>query len=339
MRGMIGRLAAVAVGAIAASSLALTTAGAQQFTMKLSSPTINDVVHEYYKTLKTGVEARSGGRIKVEIYPANQLGQLPAVVEGVALGTIEVGSAANGFWVSLEPRFQVLDAPGLFDDVLHGYRILNDPAIRSRLATFGADKGVEILTPAIYSPLMLLSHKAIRAVADFQGQKVRTQGGAPIQVDPLKKVGVLPVSLPLGEALPAMQNRTIDGLMTALAVYVNFKYYDIAKPATYLPETLLFAPAVINRQFLKQIGPELEAIVREEARNAEVVYTDWNIADTKRVEDAWRKNGGELISLPPAEAKRYIDIVAPVSLQILSANPKIKEDYEALLAAAKKYRR
>jgi TRAP-type C4-dicarboxylate transport system substrate-binding protein len=124
MRGMIGRLAAVAVGAIAASSLTLTTAGAQQFTMKLSSPTINDVVHEYYKTLKTGVEARSGGRIKVEIYPANQLGQLPAVVEGVALGTIEVGSAANGFWVSLEPRFQVLDAPGLFDDVLHGYRIL-----------------------------------------------------------------------------------------------------------------------------------------------------------------------------------------------------------------------
>jgi len=189
MRGMIGRLAAVAVGAIAASSLTLTTAGAQQFTMKLSSPTINDVVHEYYKTLKTGVEARSGGRIKVEIYPANQLGQLPAVVEGVALGTIEVGSAANGFWVGLEPRFQVLDAPGLFDDVLHGYRILNDPAIRTRLATFGADKGIEILTPAIYSPLMLLSHKAIRAVADFQGQKVRTQGGAPIQVEPLKKVG------------------------------------------------------------------------------------------------------------------------------------------------------
>ena len=58
MRGMIGRVAAVAVGAIAASFLGLTTAGAQQFTMKLSSPTINDVVHEYYKTLKTGVDYR-----------------------------------------------------------------------------------------------------------------------------------------------------------------------------------------------------------------------------------------------------------------------------------------
>ncbi len=338
MNKIIGRLAAAFVAALGASVLAMTAASAQQFTMKLSQPTINDVTHEYYKALKAGIEARSGGRIKVEIYPANQLGQLPAVVEGVALGTIEVGSAANGFWVSLEPRFQILDAPGLFDDVLHGYRVLTDPAIRSRLATFGADKGVEILAPGIYSPLMLLTHKGVRSVADFQGQKIRTQGGAPIQVEPLKKVGVLPVSLPLGEALPAMQNRTIDGMVAAAAPFVAFKYYDIAKPMTYLPATTFAAPMLINRQFLKSLGPELEAIVREESRKAEVLFSDWNIADIKRAEDVWRKNGGEIITLPPAEAKRYVDLVTPVATTLLSANPKVKEDYQALLAAATKYR-
>jgi TRAP-type C4-dicarboxylate transport system substrate-binding protein len=267
MHPMIGRVGAALVSAVAASVLMVSAASAQQFTMKLSQPTINDVVHEYYKTLKAGVEARAGGRLKLEIYPANQLGQLPAVVEGVALGTIEAGNAANGFWVSLEPRFQVLDAPGLFDDVLHGYRILTDPAIRSRLATFGADKGVEMLTPGIYSPLMLLTHRGVRTVADFQGQKVRTQGGAPIQVEPLKKVGVLPVSLPLGEALPAMQNRTIDGMVAAAAPFVAFKYYDIAKPMTHLPATTFAAPILVNRRFMKSLGPELEAIVREESRS------------------------------------------------------------------------
>jgi TRAP-type transport system periplasmic protein len=337
MHSIIGRPAAVFAAAVAASMLA-TTASAQQFTMKLSSPTINDVTHEFYKTLKAGVEARAGGRLKLEIYPANQLGQLPAVVEGVALGTIEAGSAANGFWVSLEPRFQILDAPGLFDDVLHGYRVVNDPEIRKRLATFGADKGVEILAPSIYSPLMLLTHKGVRAVGDFQGQKIRTQGGAPIQVEPLKKVGVLPVSLPLGEALPAMQNRTIDGMVAAAAPFVAFKYYDIAKPMTYLPATIFAAPVLVNRQFLKSLGPELEAIVREEARKAEVLFSDWNIADIKRAEEVWRKNGGEIITLPPAEAKRYIDTVTPVATTLLSANPKVKDDYQALLAAATKYR-
>ena len=221
---------------------------------------------------------------------------------------------------------------------LHGYRMLTDPEIRSRLATFGADKGVEILTPGIYAPLMLLTHKGVRSVADFQGQKIRTQGGAPIQVEPLKKVGVLPVSLPLGEALPAMQNRTIDGMVAAANPFVAFKYYDIAKPMTYLPSMIFAAPILANRQFLKSLGPELEAIFRDEARKAEVLFSNWNVEDTKRAEDAWRKNGGEIITLPPAESKRYLDLVTPVATSLLSANPRIKEDYEALLAAAKKHR-
>src|SRR6266536_3382454 len=138
MHAINARLAGALIAIAAASVLAATAARAQQFTMKLSQPTINDVVHEYYKALKAGVEARAGGRIKLEIYPANQLGQLPAVVEGVALGTI--------------------------DDVLHGNKVVNDPAIRSRLATFGADKGVEILAPGVYSPMMLLTHKGVRSV-------------------------------------------------------------------------------------------------------------------------------------------------------------------------------
>ncbi len=336
MRTTFRRLAVT--GVTASMLLAAVPARAQQFTMKLSQPTINDVTYEYFKRMKAGIEQRSAGKIKVDIYPANQLGQLPTVVEGVALGTIEAAASANGFWISLEPRFQVLDAPGLFDSVSQGFKILNDPDIRARLATWGSDKGVEILAPSLYSPLMLLSHKAIRTVADFQGQKIRTQGGAPIQVEPLKKVGVIPVSLPLGEALPAMQNKTIDGMVGAAAPYVAFKYYDIAKPMTYLPATLFAAPVVTNRRWLKSLGPELEAIVREESRKAEEVFGEWNINDIQSKEQIWKKNGGEVITMSPDESKRYIDAVSPVAASILSANPKVKEDYEALLATAKRYR-
>jgi TRAP-type transport system periplasmic protein len=336
MQDTIRRLAMT--GIVASALVAAAPVGAQQFTMKLSQPTINDVTYEYFKRLKAGIESRAGGKIKVEIYPANQLGQLPAVVEGVALGTIEAAASANGFWISLEPRFQVLDAPGLFDSVSHGFKVLNDPAIRARMANWGADKGVEILAPSLYSPLMLLSHKAVRAPGDLQGQKIRTQGGAPIQVEPLKKLGVIPVSLPLGEALPAMQNKTIDGMVGAAAPYVAFKYYDIAKPMTYLPSTLFAAPVVVNRQWLKSLGPDLEKIVREESRKAEDAFGDWNINDIKSKEEAWKANGGEIITMSPDDSKRYVDLVAPVAASILSANPKVKEDYEALLAAAKSYR-
>jgi C4-dicarboxylate-binding protein DctP len=336
MQTILKRLAAAAI--LAGGVLAAIPASAQQFTMKLSQPTINDVTYEYFKRMKAGIEQRSGGKIKVDIYPSNQLGQLPAVVEGVALGTIEAASSANGFWVSLEPRFAVLDAPGMFDTMEQGFKVLNDPEIRARLATWGADKGIELLAPCLYSPLMLLTHKPVRAVGDLHGQKIRTQGGAPIQVEPLKKLGVIPVSLPLGEALPAMQNKTIDGMVGAAAPYVAFKYYDIAKPMTYLPSTMFAAPVVANRAWLKSLGPDLEKIVREESRKAEEVFGEWDLNDIKAKEDTWKKSGGEIITMSPEESKRYIDMVSPVAASLLAANPKVKQDYEALLATAKKYK-
>jgi TRAP-type transport system periplasmic protein len=98
------------------------------------------------------------------------------------------------------------------------------------------------------------------------------------------------------------------------------------------------APVVANRAWMKSLGPELEKIVREESRKAEDVFGQWDIDDIKAKEEIWKKNGGEVITMSPEEAKKYVDMVAPVAAQLLSANPKVKEDYDAILATAKKYK-
>jgi len=335
----IGTLVRNVASALAAGILAAGAANAQQFTMKLSSPTINDVQHEWMKAFKSGVEARAGNRIKVEIYPANQLGQIPRTVEGVALGTIELTAPAVGFLIGLEPRFEVFDAPGLFDDVRHGQAVLNDPDIRKRVATFGAAKGVEPLYMFLNGPLMLLSHKPVRTLADFKGQKIRVPGPAPLHIEPFRKLGASPVSMPLGEALPAMQNRTIDGSIASFSVFTAFKYYDIAKGITQLPKSFLVAAGLVNRNFMKSLGPELEAIVREEARKAEGVFSNWGVDEVGRIQKNWEGNGGQTISLSPAESTRYVEDVTAAIVPILAKNPQHRDDYEALLAASKKYRR
>jgi TRAP-type transport system periplasmic protein len=316
----------------------MAMAGAQQFTMKLSSPTINDVAQEWMKGFKSGVESRSGGRVKVEIYPASQLGPIPRTVEGVALGTIEMTIPATGFLAGLEPRFVVFDAPGLFDNMQHAGRVFADPDVRRRLASFGAGKGVEPLITFVHGPLMLLSHKPIRAVPDFKGQKIRVPGGAPLHLEPFRKLGASPLSIPLGEVMPAMQNRAIDGFIAGLTVFTSFKYYDVAKGLTQLPGSFLVAAGLVNRNFMKSLGSELEAIVREEARKAESVFTGWGVEDVERGRVSWQKNGGENILLPAAEAKRYLDETTSVLPPLLASNPQLKEDYEALLAAARKAR-
>ena len=247
MKPVVG---SIAVGLLACM-LAVAGASAQQFTIKISSPTANDVTQEWMKTFKSGVEGRSKGRIKVEMYPANQLGQIPATVEGVALGTIEIVIPASGFFVGLEPRFAIFDVPGLFEDMAHAQRVLANPEIRKRLAGFGAAKGVEPLAAFPHSPLMVLSHKPIRAVADFRGQKIRVPGSSPLHIEPIKKLGASPLSMPLGEVVSAMQNRAIDGFIGGATVFTAFKYYDIAKGLTALPNSFVIVVAGANRDFLK----------------------------------------------------------------------------------------
>ena len=330
---------AILGSAALAAMLAAAVPAMAQFTMKLSAPTINDVSHEWMKAMKAGVEQRSAGKIKVELYPANQLGQLPATVEGVAMGTIEVTLPAVGFIVGLEPRFQVLDTPGLFDSIEHAQRVFADPDMRKRLATFGASKGVEPLVMFINGPLMLLSHKAVRRLPDFKGQKLRAPGGAPIQMEPFKRLGASPLSIPLGEALPAMQNHTIDGMTAGFSIFTTFKYFDVAKGLTQLPGSFLVATGLVNRKWMQSLGPDLEAMVRDESRKAEALFSTWGVEDIGRIAATWKKNGGEVIALSPPDQQGFLTEVSASAAAILNVNPQLREDYQAVQAVAKKQRR
>jgi TRAP-type C4-dicarboxylate transport system substrate-binding protein len=322
-----------------AACLFAGSAAAQQFTMKLSCPTVNDMNVEYMKAMKAGIEPKSGGKIKVELYPANQLGQIPRTVEGVALGTIEMTLVASGFFIGMDPRYLVFDAAGLFDDMDHGNRVFQDPQIRKRLAAFSADKGIEPLIVYNANPNMVVSHKAVRTLADFKGQKIRVPGAAPLHVQPFQHFGTSALSMPLGEVLPAMQNHTIDGAVAGLTVFPGFKYYDVAKGMTYLPGSYLILVGGVSRMFMKNIGPDLEKIVRDVSRDAEKLFFTWLPDDVERAKKNWTANGGEVITLSAADQKRFVADVSKVTESILAGQPQVKAEYEALKAAAQRTRK
>src|SRR5579872_3972403 len=128
MSTLLNRLAV----AFAVLLLSAGMASAQPYTLRIGSGTVNDTSQEWLRLFKEGVERRSGGKVKVETYVASTLGSNPRMVEGVALGTIEGTIPNTGFLVSLEPRFLVFDAVGIFDSPEHSLKVLQDPALRKR---------------------------------------------------------------------------------------------------------------------------------------------------------------------------------------------------------------
>lgn len=310
------------------------TAQAQAFTMKLTTTAVNDLDQEWLNLVKKHVEADTGGKVAGQVYPASQLGSAQRTIEGVSMGTVEVAINASGNYESLEPRFGVFAVPGLFDSMAHGAKVLADPAVRKHLSGFAAGKGVEFATALIHSPVGVITRKPIRTLADFKGQKIRVPGGS-LLLAQLKQVGASPVAMSLGEVLPAFQNGTLDGVFLGSTIAPALKFYDVAKSMTLLPSSYVVIVGLVGSTFMKSLG-SLEPTVRQAMAKADAAAPAWGEADVNKAEAAWTRNGGQILTLPADDAKRFLELTIPAALAVLP--PEGRADYEMLRGVAAKYR-
>src|SRR2546430_17164417 len=95
---------------------------AQDFTIKFATLTINDVQHEYIKMYKAELEKATNNRIKVDVYPAGQLGAAPRQSEGLRLVTLEAAPRGGGVVQGAGPRIHGTATAGLFKYLNHARR-------------------------------------------------------------------------------------------------------------------------------------------------------------------------------------------------------------------------
>lgn len=310
----------------------------QEYVLKFSvpAPPAEDAANTMFKQFAELVESRSGGKIDVQFYYGGQLGPIPSVIEGVAMGTVEMSIQLTGFLAALDPRYSVLDAPGLFEDEAHANRVFRDPQVRAMVSGFGTNTSTEVLMLFTAGELALASKNPIRGTADFKGIKVRTGGATPLVNLPLEKLGASPVSFSLGEVLPAIQTGVLDAGVANLQTFLGFKFADVAPHVTYLPGSVMAASALISRDFLDKIGPELAAVVKSSAADAFPVYDQMIPADKQRFEAIWQKAGGTINEFGKDEAQAYLQVVFQAADEIVSSNAQLADDYKILRDAAER---
>lgn len=312
------------------------TAGAQA-TMKMASATINDVQHEWLKRFQAEVGARVGDKLKIEIYPASQLGTIPRMVEGVLTGSIESFVTPTAFLVGTDARFSVFDAVGVFDSTAQAAKVLGDPGFRPRALAIGAAKGIPAIGVFYNSKLDVLSKKPIRTLADFKGQKIRTFA-SPLQIEPLKALGATAVPLPLSEVLPALQSGNIDGLLAGITILTAFKYYDVAKTVTETHQSLVISTVIVNKRWLDALPADVRQAILDAGAKVDGGMLEVAEAINERASKGWDANGGVRIQLPPAEQAKMMSELKAVGTKILSEKPEVKAEYDELLKVADRYK-
>lgn len=306
------------------------------YVMKITLPTLNDTVHQVAKNWAAAVEKDSGGRIKVEVYPASQLGSIARQIEGVQFGSIQASLIPPEFFVGVDPRFEVMAAPGLVASMEHGQRVAADPAVLNLMLGLGANKGLHGVGLFMATPSSIISRTPIRHLADFKGKKIRIFASQ-FQSVAFDRLGVTPVAMTLADVLPALQQGTIDGADAALNVYVPMHFVDAAKYVTETNQPAIFIIMEVSQKWFSSLPKDLQDIIAKDAAAESVKINPWGIDFREKMRKAWVvAQGGELISLPPTEQAMMMKTLASVGEDVSKSQPALHEAYETVVAAAKR---
>ncbi|HEA54089.1 TRAP transporter substrate-binding protein [Marinobacter antarcticus] len=187
------------------------------------------------------VAKRTEGAVSIEIYPNASLGDERTLLEGMQIGTVDMGVITNGPVANFVEEMAVFELPFLFPSPQAAYKVLDGPIGQELLDKLSevnlkglayAERGFRNLTN---------SERPINTPEDLEGLRIRVMEN-PVYVDTFRELGANAIPMAWTEALTAMQQGTIDGQENPVNVINSFKLNETQDYMTLSRHT--YAPAI-----------------------------------------------------------------------------------------------
>ena len=319
-----------------ALSLLLTFVASAQAQVVIKIATVNSgdnprnlAANEFAKQLAT----RSGGKIKAEVYPNNQLAKgEAALVEGAQLGTIDivpVGAAPIGG--IFEPSYLPLSLPFLWPSRQHVWKAMDGDlgaeltkkieAKNLKVRCFGGGWG--------YRNIMSMT-KSIKSPADMKGMTIRVQQ-SPVYIGMMKQLGANPVPMPWSETYLAFKQGTVDAMESPTVSMVSEKYHEIGKFYSLTKHTYEPITWFASRKMYDSLSPDLRAVVDASAKVACALDRQAELDSEASDLELIKKAGVEIYDI--ADTRPFRDMMTPVYQEVAA---KVgKEWLDKVIEAAK----
>ena len=257
------------------------------------------------------VGAKSGGKIKVKLFPGGQLGGDVQTISAVQGGTIEMSVLNSGILQSLSREFAVFDFPFLFanpaeaDAVTDGAfgRGLHAKLAEKNLIGLGFwDLGFRNITN---------SKHPITKVEDIAGLKLRVIQ-SPIYVDMFSALGANPTPLAWPEVYSALEQKAVDGQENPNTTIRSAKLNEVQKHLAqtrhvYNPQSLIF-----SKKLWDKLSADEKKIIAEAATEATAYERQVSRQQASEAIEELKKSGMQVTEIAPAELQRMRDKVKPV---------------------------
>lgn len=269
MKFNLAGLAAAAILAMIASAEAQTNL---RFANTLSS---SDTHNEAARRMADILKEKSGGKLTMTVHPGGELGNDNAILEGVRLGSIDIGLTGNPFFTQFAPRLNVMDLPYLFRDAEHAHKVMDGPIGEELLKDLERNRMKGIAFWEIGFRHVTNSKLAIKAPDDLKGLKIRTTPNK-AHLEAFKIWGANPVPMAFTELYLALQTGTVDAQENPINNIFANRMYEVQKHLSLTGHAYTASIAAMSLVKFNQLPADQQKMVLDAAREAGRFQRDLN---------------------------------------------------------------
>lgn len=281
------------------------------------------------------VDKKSGGKIKIKIFPNGTLGGEQQVAAAMQGGTIEISMMSPAQLVGTIKEFVVLDFPFSFANEAQADAVLDGPFGKKLMDYMPAKGWVGLGFMEQGYRSISNSKRPINKLEDIKGLKIRTILN-PLYVDMLNTLGANAVPMPFTELYTAMEMKTVDGQENPETSVDASKFYEVQKYFSgtrhiYNPQMLM-----VSKKFWDTLSDDEKKIFDEALVEARDVQRKAARAMTAKSRKVLTDHGMVLNEIAPAELARMKEAVKPVTDKYAAQlDPALVKAFQAELERTK----
>jgi C4-dicarboxylate-binding protein DctP len=253
----------------AASLLSSTRARAQapiaiKFSHVVASDTPKGKAAERFKAL---AEQRSGGRVKVEVYPNSQLLKDGEELEALQLGAVQMlAPSTSKFGPIGLPQFELFDLPYIFPNRALLHRVTGGKVGKELFESLGS-KGMVGLGYWDNGFKVMSANKPLHMPDDYRGLKMRIKSSKVLDAQ-MRALGSQPQVMAFSEVYQAMQTGVVDGSENTLPNLWTQKFYEVQKYVALSYHGYDGYAVIVNKKFRDGLPADLRATLGKAIQEA-----------------------------------------------------------------------
>lgn len=256
------------------------------------------------------VSDKSGGELKIQVFPNSSLGDNTAMMEQLQFGSLDMMAPSVAALSGFTPSTAIFDLPYLFKNEAAAEEVLDGP-LGDNVGKALEPQGFYLLGWMTQSWRHLTCNKEVTKPADVAGIKIRTMDSK-YHMAHFNTLGASAIPMAMSELYTALQQGTIDAQENPYTNIVNSRFYEVQKYVVETGHIYDACPLIISTLTWKRLDDNQKKIIKEAAAEA----VNWERKEVKKDDDLFReqvkKSGTTVIVLTPEQRAEFRKAAQPV---------------------------